>query len=296
MITFFATARPFRGHIGMIQTNAIRSWLALCPPCEVLLLGDDEGMADIARQFGLRHFPEIECNEYGTPLISSLFQVAEEKAKHEVLCQINADIMITDDFFPAVEKVCSLKKNFLIAGQRWDVEMERAWDFEQPNWQGRLREYVRKNGNLHPPTGLDYFVFPKGLWGRIPPFAIGRRVLDNWLVYRARALRVPVIDATEVITVAHQNHDYAHVKHATDDTTEGPEAVNNRELAGGWGHIFTIQDATHLLAEENPASRSGSFVLRRKWGILPVPVLKTCKKLSYLSGAGLRVLKRHLHS
>lgn len=247
MITLFATARSFSGHMGLIQCNAIRSWLALCPPCEILLLGNDEGTSEIAREYRIGHIPDVGCNEFGTPLISSLFGAAQKAAKHEVLCQINADIMLTDDFLPAVKRALASKRKFLMSGQRWDVDMEKSWDFDQPDWPGRLREYVHRHGSLHPATGLDYFVFVKGTLGVIPPFAIGRRVLDNWLIYRARSLALPVVDATSVITAVHQNHGYAFYPAGPSAVMEGPEVQRNLQLAGGEAFVFTLEDATHVL-------------------------------------------------
>jgi len=58
--------------------------------------------------------------------------------------------------------------------------------------------------------GLDYFIFPCGLFRDIPPFAVGRPAWDNWLVYKARSLGLPVIDATKMVTAIHQNHAYSH--------------------------------------------------------------------------------------
>lgn len=46
MLTIFAAPKPFYGYIGVIQTNAIQSWLLLRPECEVILFGDEEGMAE----------------------------------------------------------------------------------------------------------------------------------------------------------------------------------------------------------------------------------------------------------
>ena len=51
MLTLFSTPKPFRGHIAVIQTNAIRSWLELEPACEVILFGDEEGTAEVAAAF-----------------------------------------------------------------------------------------------------------------------------------------------------------------------------------------------------------------------------------------------------
>lgn len=248
MVTFFATARAFTGHMDLIQRNAIRSWLAFCPPCEVILLGDDGGAAEVARQYGIRLLPQVERNELGTPLISSLFRIAQEEARNELLCQINADIMLTDDFLLALEKVRPLRQKFLISGQRWDVDLAKPWDFDRPGWCGQLRDYAIKYGKLHAITGLDYFVFVKGSLGEIPPFAIGRRVLDNWIVYRARCLGMPVIDATNAITAVHQNHGYSFHPQGEAGVMEGPEVDCNLKLAGGSPYLFTLEDATHFLS------------------------------------------------
>ncbi len=294
MLTIFTIPKPFQGHIAIIQRNALESWSRLTPRCEILLCGDESGTREAAIEFGAKYIPNIVRNEFGTPLLNSAFEQAEREASRSLLCYVNADILLMNNFLSALQSITFQK--FLMVGQRWDVDLVEPWNFECTEWERQLAHHVAAHGVLHPPTGIDYFVFPRGMIAGLPPFSVGRPGWGNWVIYRTRALGIPVVDATRATTVVHQNHDYTHVKQATDDTTEGPEAVNNRELTGGWGHIFTVQDATHLLAEENLASRSGSFVLRRKWGILPVPVLKTCKKLGYLSGAGLRVLKRHLHS
>ena len=45
MLTFFTTAKPFRGHNAIIQRNALKSWTLLRPDVEVILFGDDEGAA-----------------------------------------------------------------------------------------------------------------------------------------------------------------------------------------------------------------------------------------------------------
>jgi hypothetical protein len=247
MITLFATARPFSGHLELIQNNAIRSWLTLRPRCEILLLGDDGGSAEAARAFGIRHIPKVDCNEFGTPLINSLFALAQRHASNDILCQINADIMLTDDFVPAVLRARANKKKFLIAGQRWDVDIKEPWYFNDSRTSDRLRERVGQVGSLHPPTGLDYFVFVKGTLGEIPPFAIGRRILDNWLIYQARRLGIAVIDATHAITAIHQNHDYSFHPQGEAGVMEGPEVERNLELAGGPSHVFTLEDATHRL-------------------------------------------------
>ena len=51
MLTIFSTPKPFQGHIGVIQRNAIGSWKQLHPDVEIVLFGDDEGAAEVVVQF-----------------------------------------------------------------------------------------------------------------------------------------------------------------------------------------------------------------------------------------------------
>ena len=85
MMTIFSIPKPFKGHINTIQRNAIQSWLQLYPKCEVILFGDDEGVAETAVEFGILHIPEIEKTELGTPLLSSAFDSAQKIAKNQIL-------------------------------------------------------------------------------------------------------------------------------------------------------------------------------------------------------------------
>src|SRR3990172_9518861 len=185
MLTIFSVPKPFRRDICVIQRNAIQSWTRLRPSCEVVLFGNEEGTAQVVAEFNIRHEPDLVCNEFGTPLVSDLFEKARGAATHNLLCYVNSDIILLDDFVNAIQRIRF--KRFLMVGQRWDVHLKAPWDFGQPTWDALLREYVAHHGTLHPPLGSDYFVFPQNDdMGKVPPFAIGRPGWDNWLIYRAR--------------------------------------------------------------------------------------------------------------
>lgn len=64
MLTIFSCPKPFRGHINIIQRNAIRSWTLLQARPEIILIGNEEGTAEVCKEFGLRHIPDVERNEY----------------------------------------------------------------------------------------------------------------------------------------------------------------------------------------------------------------------------------------
>ena len=62
------------------------------------------------------------------------------------------------------------------------------------------------------------------------------------MLYRARRERIPLIDASEVVTAVHQNHDYSHLP-GNQPHYRLPESETNVRLAGGRAAIFTLDDA-----------------------------------------------------
>ena len=263
MLTLFTIPKPFVGHIGIIQRNAIASWARLNPKPEIVLFGDEPGTGDVAREHGVRHEPTVVRNEFGTPLVSDVFARAGTIGAHDLQCYVNADILLLADFLDAVRRVAARWRNFLLVGGRWDLDVPEPLDFSS-GWEGRLRRLVASAGRLHAATGMDYFVFRRGLWGDIPPFAVGRTMWDNWLLYGARARRAPLIDGTRAITAVHQNHGYAHFAGGADSLWKGPEARRNLQLAGGYGNAFTLSDATWRLGPRSLAPAVTNYH-RRLW-------------------------------
>lgn len=241
MLTIFTSPKPFTGPIAQIQKNAIGSWLNLRPSVEILLIGDEVGMADAAEEFKIQHVAEVDRNDRGTPLISTIFERARDYAKHSILCFANADMLFLDDFIQAVSRASDQFERFLILGQRWDLEVQRRLSFEN-GWQQKIRTEIDTVGALHPPAGSDYFVFPRAQYNSIPAFALGRAGWDNWMIYAARSANIPVLDATMAITAVHQNHDYAHLPDGKPHYNL-PESNHNVVLAGGQRTIFTLSDA-----------------------------------------------------
>ena len=244
-VTIFTIPKAFQGHIKTIQRNAIQSWKRLKPECEIILFGDDEGTAETAKELNLKHIPEIAKNEFGTPLINDIFEKAQKTAENKIVAYVNADIILMEDFMEAVQQIEFEK--FLIVGRRWDLDVKDEINFNKDDWQKGLQERIKNEGKLHGPAGIDYFVFPKGVFGEIPCFAIGRTTWDNWLLYRAWTLRVPLINTTEAVVIVHQKHQYAHSKHIhfkkSGRVSKGKEAQKNLKLAKGDAHMLTIRDA-----------------------------------------------------
>ncbi|MBK6644913.1 MAG: glycosyltransferase family 2 protein [Anaerolineales bacterium] len=248
LITLFSAPKPFADpHIAMIQRNAIKSW-TLLPDVEVILLGEEQGLAEAAREFGVKHIPHVKRNANGVPLISSMFKLARESSSSDLLCIINADMVLMPDFVEAARRSRLQRDKYVLLSQRWDYDIEASIDFAN-GWESRLRESVRKQNQLHRPAGSDFFLFPKSCYQDIPNFAIGRAGWDNWMIYKARKESWAVIDCTPSVTIVHQNHDYSHLPEGKPHY-EHPETNENIRLAGGQANVrYTILDATHQLAD-----------------------------------------------
>lgn len=243
MLTLLSTCKPFRDHIGVIQKNAIRSWTLLEPRPEIILFGDEEGTETMAEELHLHHIPEVERNEYGTPLMSSIVKRGQKTANGRFVCYINADIILMSDFVTAVSQLVKWMegKNFLLVGKKWDIDSECLVSFEDKDWEAKLRKILETSSPR--PDAFEYFLFPKKVDWDMPPFSV-RPFFDNWFIYKARRMKIPVIDGSDVISVVHQRHDHSHYLRDGEVALESPEVRRNLQLLGFW-HKYTLSHATH---------------------------------------------------
>jgi hypothetical protein len=114
---------------------------------------------------------------------------------------------------------------------------------------------------------VDYYVFSRGLGRDLLPLAIGRVGWDNWLIWHARSQGAAVVDATQVITAVHQDHDYSHHPGGAEAVWRGEEAKRNRALIGDWYRLLDCSDATHILTAYRleRSHRHGWMVVKRAW-------------------------------
>jgi hypothetical protein len=265
VITFVTIPKPFAGHIGVIQRNAISSWLRVANDVQVLLLADEAGTAEVAAELGVDHQPAIARNEHGTPLLDAAWEAAERDARHALLCYVNADVMLPRSLAYAATAVQARASRFLVIGECWNARVPTPLDLDDLDWPALLHG-ARKRGA----DAIDYFLFPRGLYSDVPPFAVGRTVWDNWLVWRARAIGSVVVDATWTVRPIHQDHSYGHVGGIALART-GPEALENRRLLGdGRSRLYSRFDATHRLTPRglvpNPVAVAHlGETVRRAW-------------------------------
>jgi hypothetical protein len=250
MLTIFSIPKAFKGHIGVIQRNAIKSWTLLQSPRhprpEVILFGKDAGTTEFARELGIRHIPNVATNDYGTPLLDDLFRQAEAAAQFSTLCYVNADIILLSDFLRSVDIVRKQLPKSLLVSKRINLDVPEPLSFS-PGWEAALKLRAKTTGADEHYSGIDVFVFPKGMYPAIPDFAIGRLWFDHWLIKAVRLQNLPVIDASLISPLLHQRHDYNHVPGGADQVWRGQEAARNFQLYGGIQHAYTLLDVTHEL-------------------------------------------------
>lgn len=249
MLTIFTIPKAFTGHIGVIQRNAIQSWTKLEPRPEIILFGRDAGTAELARELGLRHEPDVALTEHGTPLVNDLFEKAERAASGACMCYVNADIILMRDFLRALEIVARRMPCSLMVSKRIDLDVPEPLEFAA-GWEKQLAQRLRANGAEGHHSSIDAFVYAKGMYAKIPAFAIGRLWWDHWLIKAVREQKVPVVDASRVAPLLHQKHDYNHVQGGEEQVWRGAEAKKNLELYGGAKNAYTLLDATHELMED----------------------------------------------
>lgn len=244
-LTIFSAPKPFTdAHINTIQRNAIQSWTRLGAQVEVLLMGAEPGMAETASEFGVRHLPEVACED-GLPLIGGMFDLARRESDAPVLAMVNADILLMPDFLEAARRAQAQYAPFVLVGQRWDLDVTAALDFS-PGWEERLRADARQSGHLHKQAGSDYFLYSRQAFSEVPGFTVGRAGWDNAMLYQAAHQPWHTLDATADIMVVHQNHDYRHLP-GGQIHYKHPASKKNVALAGGEHRMYDLLDLRYRL-------------------------------------------------
>jgi len=242
LLTILTAPKAFKdSHITTIQRNALRSWQALGERVDILILGNDEGIAGNTARLGVRHYPQVKCNSRGTPLISSMLEIARSESRSPFLAIINTDIVVFPDVLDALKRTAEKWSSFILIGQRWDMDINYELKTDTASL-AQLNTQVQSAGRLHPPMGSDYFIFPRECYTAIPDLAIGRAGWDNWFIFKSRWEGWVVVDATHDITIIHQSHDYSHLP-GGQPHYRLPETRENVEQAGGEHTIFTLFDA-----------------------------------------------------
>lgn len=275
-LTIFTAPKPFgeNEHIDLIQRNAIRSWKHLSDEkayVEVVLLGSEAGVAEVAQELGVTHLPGLEYNEQGTPIVSSAFELVRQHATSPLLAYCNADVILFKDLIRSIEAIQQggQFEKFVAFGNRTDLRLTRPVDFNELSQIERLLVESQQQGVISSQLCKEYFVFSKELFRDMPRFAIGRGNWDNWIIHHAKSLKVPVVNVSDLVTVIHQNHDYQHTGEGRMKCyVSGTEAKSNEKLGGG-KHLVSGSVGTWRLTPQGLRRERPLLINRAFWADVP---------------------------
>ncbi|MCS6789613.1 MAG: hypothetical protein NZ580_01325, partial [Bacteroidia bacterium] len=194
-----STPKPFTDpNITQQQILALESWLFMRPRPQIIYIGEEEGVEEVCRQYGVEFIPDVARRPSGLPLISDIFKRGEQAARYDIIAYVNADIVISPILPRAIQIVQKRWKRFLLVSSPYLADLSNLRIQE-----GFEQEALKRVKRLPTSRGADLFVFPKGLYRAIPPLAVGRFFWDNWLMCELGLRLIPVIDATGFVLTFH---------------------------------------------------------------------------------------------
>lgn len=217
-VIFVTTIKPFNEFFKFRQLNAIQSWLLLKDiDKKILILTEDDIEEDLEKLSNYKDKVQVIKNfekspSTNIPTFRALYSAAKDEIKSDkdIICQINADMILFDDFS---KTVCDLldaldTRNFCFVGQRTSWKVPNPIDFNDNNWNTKIINKLKTEGQLNPDCAIDYFICSEKTFMNIPDFYIARMRYDNWLVSNAISNNEYTIDVTKTIFSVHQDHKY----------------------------------------------------------------------------------------
>ena len=164
--------------------------------------------------------------------------------------------------------------------QRLLVDLREVWpEAERQALTGDLLARLR----------AAHFANHRGLFLDMPPLIVGHCYWDNWMIWKALAEGMPVIDGTLFMTPVHQNHGYSAASgRIVGKSTDALSLVNLRAI-GGKKNVCAIGDATHCMTssgEIRPNAYRHLYPLRRVFAKMAgrVDLPGVASGLAWLSG------------
>ena len=233
-LTFVTTCKPFEGLDGILQRNAIGSWRAL--GIEVLILGDEPGVATVCAQLGCHHISQVERGPKNLPYISSIFAIAESEVRTEFYAYLNSDIVLGQGsgqgLRQAVDQIPEAC-NVLLTGRRRNIPLLSPLEFSEGGWTKDLEYLDQEYGTWDHDYAIDFFLVNKGWLGPLPDLLVGRAGWDNWMLHHASSRGAMIVDGSETIRLYHPLHGYRLLGKTALDNRQNDESFENLDRIGG---------------------------------------------------------------
>ena len=178
----------------------------------------------------------IEKNIHGIPILGNMYLHMYDLCPNaKTYTYINGDIIGQADFVDTISAILATPTitDFLMVGQRTNVQWNKDNNVKLSS--SSFDNHFEK-GALFRTDAQDYFTVTKNAidWNSIPPFVIGRRGYDNWLVDHVyHNPKVALIDGTKTVRMIHQTDTDGNMAHGGSHKKTRDNIEYNRDLGNG---------------------------------------------------------------
>ena len=245
-----------------MQISAFRSWRRIFPKARILLFGDGATWESFASEVGFELAGSLPLTSEKGEVIQFPFEKVSKLAGNNLAMYLNSDILLDSSATAAVASLESLPGPWLASARRCCLSQWVGPALAKENEWNEFYRRARKTGVWGEACAMDVFLFRGLSFEAMPPFLIGHRGWDNWMIYNARSQNISVIDVSAAIRIIHCEHDYSYAKGTSAPSRrDGPLEEANLQMLGGEDRLFHLGHATHEL-------RHGKVTKYRGWGSL----------------------------
>ncbi len=269
MISLFTTTKDFEGEYITIQKNALCNWRSISDEIQIIIIGASNGAKEAANAIKAEYIEDVETSILGTPTIPGLFKTAEKYAHYNILCYVNADILFPDNFSDIINILSNQMGKIMAVGHRWDLKIHGLIDFDNFIERKKFWNNAKAKSHKHACTGIDYFIFKKGTLRNLPPLIIGRFGWDNWLLWKTRRMRIPLIDLSDNLFAIHQSHSYkGNNFNSALDILQSDEGKLNEKLTKG--KRLNLLDTNYQIMNGKLVKKESREFINRNLGKLAI--------------------------
>jgi len=258
-VIFMITTKPYDDYSKNIQINAINSWLRLSINKLIVINSDDPDNKKYFNHSDIKIVPLKRQSPTHVPYVRDVFESGYNYYESgDMLCYINADIMLQDDFCVTLKAIpIHTYGNYLIGGRKWSW-MNKSEFLKIQEFPLNIEE-IKKFGSLDMPCATDYFIHNKELYQNLIPddMLIARANWDMWLNALAINKNATTIDITNTCFSVHPGHEYGDKKTLRGEyyNTIMKEIKINRKYESPNGTIdrykyYTIMDGENIVIKE----------------------------------------------
>lgn len=242
-ISIFTVPEPFTGDALIRQRNALKSWRLLMPAAAIILIGDVEGAADAANEFGAIHAP-VETGPYGHVRFSEVLEAVKISGSARIHVYLDPDLLMTSDVPDALSRLSATAGPFLAAARSHTVAPWAELSFSSRELCRIMRDEASDKGLIANAADPGIIAFNWDFTEYIPPITTASADWKRWFMGQAVSLGVPLIDLTGTVVAPRQWHP---------EKQPEREATFNSLIADRCS--VSISDASLVLTESGTCNR-----------------------------------------